>query len=45
VTATLDGWTGPEREYGPIPQEERRLTIRVDAAMELKSGMHTDKVI
>src|SRR5208337_4707541 len=22
VTAVLDGWTGSEREYGPIPQEE-----------------------
>jgi len=45
VTATLDGWPGPEREYGPIPQEERRLTLRVDAAMELKSGAHTDKAL
>ena len=36
VTATLDGWPGPEREYGPISQEERRLTIRVDAVMELQ---------
>jgi len=45
VTATLDHWPGPERDYGPIPQEERRLTIRVDAAMELQSGMHTDKAI
>jgi len=45
VTATLDNWPGPGREYGPIPQEERRLTIRVDAAMELKSGMHTDQAI
>jgi predicted pyridoxine 5'-phosphate oxidase superfamily flavin-nucleotide-binding protein len=45
VTATLDGWPGPEREYGPISQEERRLTIRVDAAMELKSGTHTDTAL
>ena len=45
VTATLDSWPGPEREYGPIPQEERRLTIRVQAAMELKSGTHTDKTL
>ena len=45
VTATLDGWAGPEREYGPIPQEERRLTVRVDAAMEFKAGAHTDKAL
>jgi predicted pyridoxine 5'-phosphate oxidase superfamily flavin-nucleotide-binding protein len=45
VTATADGWPGPEREYGPIPQEERRLTIRVNCAMELKSGTHTDKAL
>jgi predicted pyridoxine 5'-phosphate oxidase superfamily flavin-nucleotide-binding protein len=45
VTAMLDGWSGPEREYGPIPQEERRLTVRVDAAMEFKSGVHTDKAL
>ncbi len=45
VTATLDQWPGPERDYGPISQEERRLTIRVLAAMELKSDMHTDKAV
>jgi hypothetical protein len=45
VTATVDSWPGPEREYGPISQEERRLTIRVEAVMELKSGMHTDKAL
>jgi len=45
VTATLDQWPGPERDYGPISQEERRLTIRVLAAMELKAGMHTDKTL
>jgi predicted pyridoxine 5'-phosphate oxidase superfamily flavin-nucleotide-binding protein len=45
VTATLDSWPGPEREYGPISQEERRLIIRVDGVMELKSGTHTDKIL
>ncbi|MGO8702488.1 MAG: pyridoxamine 5'-phosphate oxidase family protein [Candidatus Brocadiia bacterium] len=45
VTATLDHWPGPERDYGPISQEERRLTIRVLAAMELKAGTHTDKTL
>jgi predicted pyridoxine 5'-phosphate oxidase superfamily flavin-nucleotide-binding protein len=45
VTAMLDGWSGPEREFGPIPQEERRLTVRVDSVMELKSGVHTDEAL
>ena len=45
VTATLDQWPGPERDYGPISQEERRLTMRVESAMELKSGAHTDRAL
>jgi pyridoxine/pyridoxamine 5'-phosphate oxidase len=45
VTAVLEGWTGPEREYGPIPQEERRLTLAVQAVLELTSGTHSDKSI
>jgi len=45
VTAVLDGWNGPEREYGPIPQEERRLTVAVQAVLELTSGTHSDNSI
>ena len=27
----------------PLPKEDRRLTLRVDAVMDLKSGMHSDE--
>ena len=45
VTAVLDGWNGPEREFGPIPQEERRLTVKVNSVLELTSGTHSDEGI
>jgi pyridoxine/pyridoxamine 5'-phosphate oxidase len=45
VTAVLDGWTGPNREFGPIPQEERRLTVAVQAVLVLTSATHSDTSI
>lgn len=42
VTAVIDGWEGQDPQNS-LPQEERKLTIRVDSILELKSGQHSDE--
>ncbi len=45
VTAVIDGWAGKSLDNSGMPQEQRRFVVRVDAILELKSGVHSDESI
>lgn len=42
IVAVVDGWSGDERSASAAPQEERKLTVKVEQIMEFKTGVHTD---
>jgi hypothetical protein len=40
--AMMDGYAGPAAEAAPLPQEERRLTLRVEHILHFSLAPHSD---
>lgn len=43
VAAVMNGFSGDARHFADIPQEERKLTVRVDAVLEFHATLHSDE--
>lgn len=45
VVAMVDGTPPPEELQEPLPQVQRRVTVRVEQVLEFKRGAHNDREV